>query len=228
MTSLEAQAQDFAAELTKVLNGTVTVGASVTVFLVQDAAHAYVAPGESVTSITKPELVPLSRDPDPTDRAKGPLFLSVGFDVTLDESGQYLSVQSSTFGLCVKASSRLQAIRVEYDRSAAGKQPAHLQIDGSSTSLGAAYALAGNELKAIHKLHFPLGRRRFRPSLEDFIEFLIQEKLVNDPHPTWREAIKAGRKHWLRSQTKATVRRNPDAATEQLREMGYQVHKPED
>lgn len=227
MTSLEDQAHDFAEELTKVLNGTVTVDASVTVFVIEDAGRALVAPGDNVTSITSAALVPLNRDPDPTERAKGPLFLSVGFDVTLDESGQYLSVQNSTFGLCVKESSRLQAIRVEYDRNATGKQPAHLQIDGSSTSLGAAYALAGNELKAIHKLHFPLGRRRFRPSLEDFIEFLIQENLVSDPHPTWRDAIRNGRRHWLRSQTKATVRRNPVAAAEQLREMGYGVDEPE-
>lgn len=228
MTSLEAQAQDFAAELTKVLNGTVTVDASVTVFLVRDADRALVAPGENVSSITSAELVPLNRDSDPEERAKGPLFLSVGFDVALDESGRYLSVQSSTFGLCVKKSTRRQPIRVEYDRDARRKQPAHLQIDGASTSLGAAYALAGGELKAVQKLHFPLGRRRFRPSLEDFIEFLIQEGLVTDPHPTWRDAIRDGRKHWLRSQTKATVRRNPEAAAEQLREMGYGVEEPDD
>ena len=33
----------------------------------------------------------------------------------------------------------------------------------------------------LSKLHFPSGGRRFRPTIEDFIEFLAQETLIPTP-----------------------------------------------
>jgi hypothetical protein len=73
---------------------------------------------------------------------------------------------------------------------------------------------AGWELS---RLHLPVGGRRYRPTLEDVIEFLVTEKLA-EPRDGWRAVVDAQRCHWETIQLKAAVRRNPQAAAEVLRE----------
>lgn len=224
---LDEWAQDFAGRLTALLNGTVTTDVAVTVFLYEDAELAIVAPGADAGALSDVEMVPLSTAGALTDRSAAPLWLNVWFLVGLDDEGEHLAVQRSGFGLCVKRSSKLQPIRIEYDRRLAGnKQAAHVQVTGDSGALGAAYTLAGQELKALHKLHIPMGDRRFRPSIEDFIEFLIQENLVTDLHPDWRRVLGESRGDWRARQVRAAVRRSPEPAIEQLRQMGYTVTPP--
>lgn len=222
-------AQSFAGRLTTLLNGTVTADVAATVFLFQDAERAIVAPGADAGALADVEMVPLSITSAAGDQKTAPLWLSVWFLVGLDDEGEHLSVQRSSFGLCVKQSSKLQPIRIEYDRRLAGnKQAAHVQVTGDSGALGAAYTLANQELKALHKLHIPLGDRRFRPSIEDFIEFLVQERLINDLHKDWRQVLEESRGDWHSRQVRAAVRRSPEPAVEQLQTMGYSVAPPPD
>jgi hypothetical protein len=65
---------------------------------------------------------------------------------------------------------------------------------------------------------YPTGRR-FRPILEDVIEFLVSEGLV-DPRPGWLDAVEDGRRAFLRKQLRAAIRREPDIALEALKEFG--------
>lgn len=223
---LKTWAYAFRDRIVGLLDTTVTTDAAVAVFLYDDQELAIVAPGHNVQGLGDVEMIPLSTNPDPQTRNDASLWLSVWFLVGLDDEGENLAVQRSGFGLCVKPSTGLQPIRIEYDRHKTSKQPAHLQITGESASLGAAYALAGTDMKALHKLHIPLGDRRFRPSLEDFIEFLVQEDLITDLVPGWRTSLATSRGDWLGRQARAAVRRRPEDAVTQLRRMGYKVEPP--
>lgn len=193
----------------------------------QDVDKAVVAPGVTSSRVSDRDLVPLSTSTDRDVRDKAGLWLSVWFVVALDDEADHLRVESSGFGLCVKPETTWQAIRIEYDRDKSSKQPSHLQISGESTALGAAYALAGQPIKHLHKLHIPLGDRRFRPSVEDFIEFLCQENLAVDRHERWQRAIAESRGDWIGRQVRAAVRRSPNDAVDQLQRMGYRVEPPQ-
>jgi hypothetical protein len=70
-------------------------------------------------------------------------------------------------------------------------------------------------------LHFPVGGLRYRPSLEDLVEFLIAEGLVGDFHDGWREAFDESREPYERIQLGAAVRHDPDAAYEALQASGF-------
>lgn len=226
--NLDRWSRDFAGRLTSMLNATVTTDAAVTVFMYEDQDLAIVAPGAKSQKLSDVEMVPLHTSSKKEEREAAPLWLNVWFLVGLDDEGEHLAVQRSGFGLCVKPSSGLQPIRIEYDRRLAGnRQAAHVQIAGDSAALGVAYTLAGQEMKALHKLHIPLGDRRFRPSLEDFIEFLVQERLVTDLHPGWRKVLEESRGDWIGRQVRAAVRRHPETAVQQLERMGYEVTHPD-
>lgn len=75
----------------------------------------------------------------------------------------------------------------------------------------------------LEKLHVPVGGRRFRPSLEGFIELLRQEKLLPKVKSGWRKVLEDTRGDWEARQVRAAVRRSPDHAADQLRQMGYRV-----
>ena len=127
------------------------------------------------------------------------------------------------------------AFRIEYDRDK-GSEPdnsklgvharsaAHVQIHGHSEEIGYIQGLNGNnKLRNLSDFHFPVGGRRFRPSLEDFIEFIHSEKLVTTLNSGWQNVLAENRGHWLEIQLKSAVRAQPDVAIKQLTEMGYQV-----
>jgi hypothetical protein len=77
----------------------------------------------------------------------------------------------------------------------------------------------------VEHLHLPVGGRRFRPSLEDVIEFLIVERIAS-PRDGWEAALNASRDAFLERQLRAAVRRKPESAVAQLEEMGYRVSRP--
>jgi hypothetical protein len=73
--------------------------------------------------------------------------------------------------------------------------------------------------RPLKDFHFPVGGRRFRPSLEDVIEFLVAERLAS-PRTGWESAVEEHRAKWEDRQLRAAVCRNPDVAIAQLREQG--------
>jgi hypothetical protein len=154
------------------------------------------------------------------------LGLKVRYRVGVDQEGEHLQVETSVFGLCVSRASGFCPIRLEYDRGKTSKQAAHVQVHGESAGLAYAFAQAGQPFRPLHKLHIPVGGRRFRPTLEDFIEFLAQEKLIPKPKRGWERVIAKTRGDWETRQSRAVVRRFPDAAVAQLRANGYIVQEP--
>lgn len=69
--------------------------------------------------------------------------------------------------------------------------------------------------KSFSALHLPLGHRRFRPTLEDLIRFLIVEKLV-DFRSGFNDVLRIGEERYATSQLSAAVRRNPAVARKAL------------
>ncbi|GAA1239796.1 hypothetical protein [Streptomyces rhizosphaericus] len=61
------------------------------------------------------------------------------------------------------------------------------------------------------------GGNRFRPCIEDVIEFLITVRLV-EAHDGWGQRVEEGRVRYRRGQLKAAMRRHPDVVEEYLRD----------
>lgn len=160
-----------------------------------------------------PQLVPLSID------AKVPmLHLLVAYVLELDPEGEYLAVSKSQYGLYSSDTRDSVIAHWDYEREPDHSYPsAHLQVYGESPTLESVMAHARERLgrdcppRPLHHLHFPVGGRRFRPTLEDVIQFLIVEELVNC-REGWESAIEHGRGSWEERQLRAAIRRHPEIA----------------
>ncbi len=113
--------------------------------------------------------------------------------------------------------------RIEYDREAVSKPLAHIHLHAESVELGWIYGTAGLDLPRLQEIHFPVGGRRFRPTVEELLEFLNREKLFTDWRQGWDVILDQSLETWNKRQAQATVRNNPEVAIEQLGRMDYQV-----
>ena len=225
--------RDFADILTVVVNGTVTSGArfAVTPYGAKEQV-AWVWPEGS--TINRDVPIPITSSAELRDPG---LWLRAKYRVSRDKSGRHLQIETSVMGLCINATTLRCAVRIEYDR-ARGNEPddtvpgqnrrpaAHVQIHGVSEELTYALTVAGQPLRRLDKFHIPVGGRRFRPSLEDFIEFLHMERLIPTLHPGWHGVISTNRDAYLRRQLLAAVNNDPEVVADELREMGYAVSPP--
>ncbi len=140
----------------------------------------------------------------------------------------FLSVQASSFGVMVDPNPKGRCfLRLEFDREKGGRLPeAHLQIDADSTLWGWALALSGQRHKDLQDLHFPSGGRRFRPAMEDVIDFLVRERLTLGTEG-WQAVVDQHRAKFDDLQARATVRYRPAVAADVLSELGWTVAPPQ-
>lgn len=144
----------------------------------------------------------------------------------LDPEGGYLRVRGSSIGLCLTPTGR-SLIRVEYERGKGGDRPdAHVHVDADGALWGRALTLSGQPLRNLHSLHIPAGGRRFRPTMEDFVEFLLVEGFVTPTVRTWRDVLRPKREEWDELQAKAAARRHAHPVAEALRDLGWTVTPP--
>lgn len=127
-------------------------------------------------------------------------------------SGQWIKVLWSQFGIYVKSKSDWAPfVRLEVDPNKDEWAASHLNITGESTLLGYIWGRAGKPRRRLQALHFPVGGFRFRPCLEDFLEFVIDEGLV--PGRTgWNEALNATRDEYRLKQFRSLVTKYPNEA----------------
>ena len=145
----------------------------------------------------------------------------------LDPVGGYVRIQSSSIGLCLTPTGRC-LVRVEYDRNKGRDRPeAHVQVDADGALWGKALTLSGQEVRHLHSLHIPAGGRRFRPTMEDFVEFLLAEKFVKPSTQDWRSVLAAKRAMWEERQARAAARRHQHAVADTLRQLGWAVTDPQ-
>ena len=88
------------------------------------------------------------------------------------------------------------------------------------------YGSAGRPAPDLHALHFPVGGRRFRPTLEEFLLFLDRENLFNDWKEGWKPRLIRSLEAWERRQAQATARQFPEEAVGALEALGYRVTAP--
>ena len=115
----------------------------------------------------------------------------------------------------------------DYVRDAPNKYPdAHLHVYGSSEGFKGLTESSDIEASKLAELHIPVGGERFRPSLDDLIEFCIIENLVSS-RSGWKDVIEESRGSYFDNQIEAAVRQAPDIAAKVLRRSGWIVKEPD-
>lgn len=208
-SDLERQARDFAAEITGLLNGTVAHGIQLSSWI--DPNGSAIIRYRRNDSDALDDLIPLT-----VSQKQARFGLRIFHTLTLDDESKYLRNSQSAY---VLATADGEAVfTYDFVRPAPNVYPeAHLHIDGKAESLQRLLDLSGQPERNSRRLHLPVGGRRFRPCLEDIIEFCVTERLV-DARPGWEDVLSEARSRFHLQQLKAAVRRHPDAAIEALRE----------
>lgn len=204
------QAAEFAQyELGEVLNKTITNGIRIGAALL-DSGPCLIGYGVTKKNFI-PKPIPLTVD------AKAPrCYLDLHHFLRINPLGFLVVEASSTALLLGPESESPPVFRYDFDRHPDNDYPlAHFQVEGVSDSFNVLAEKAGRERNELGKLHFPVGGKRYRPSLEDVIEFLIVEKLV-DRRDGWRAILDEHRNEFHRKQLRAAVMADPDTAREAL------------
>lgn len=204
--ALLTHAQDFAGEIQQLLTRTVCNYAQVRAAVLPPSpeGRAFVV-GHRVS---KSELLP-HRLPLRTDNRAPNLWLDVSFRLQMDREDRYMTVRSSFFGVFPSEQGRDALFHYDYERDKRDNYPdAHLQVAGQDAKM--AELLPG---RPAIKLHFPVGGKRFRPCLEDVIEFLIREGLTEGKDGN-QEVIDSGRDRFQLTQLRAAMRRNKEDVQE--------------
>jgi hypothetical protein len=231
---LHSQAITFAEHLTKLLNATVTHGALLTASPVNPDEYL-IAISSAFDRPTNLNFVPLARSPRIEN---APAFgLKIRYLVSLDASQERLIVSKSWTTVFEISQKPRPVMRWEYVRDG-GLEPgfpskrkhsrhaAHLQIHGWSEVLSDFSLKADLKPKkvisgSLHNLHFPVGGRRFRPSIEDILEFLADHGFVSAFHPGGEKILNESRDEWLKIQLKAAISDDVPTAISALKELGH-------
>lgn len=202
--NLPGLASAFAGKITHLLNTTICTGVRIAAVISTDPNVILVGHG-----LTRSSLVP---EPFPVQIGQGKpaCWLDVGYRLCLDEEARHLMVMASYFGIHAAGQERTPLCHFDYERGKSGYPEAHLQVSGESAALAAWEGdLSGR--RGLDRLHFPMGGRRYRPILEDVIEFLVTEGLAG-ARDRWRDVIEAGRREYQQIQLRAAIRRDPQTA----------------
>jgi hypothetical protein len=152
-----------------------------------------------------------------------PVWLSIVCGTYLDDRG-FLTVSSSVYTVSAGEPDD-ELFHYDYERDKDDYPDAHVQVHATSPVWDRLFEASGMSGGSLHKLHLPVGGRRYRPALEDVIETLIVEGIVA-PRGDWRKIIDAGREEFRERQLKAAVSRRPDIAVQVLRAADYKVEEP--
>lgn len=146
------------------------------------------------------------------------LGLRIEFLCNWDFTGKFLAIEKSEFAVKV-AHLNEPLIRFDYLHGHSWA-PAHVQVHAESSALGYLFAFTPiMKPPKVQALHLPVGGRRFRPCLEDVIDFVIHDFAV-EAKPGAAERIRRGRATWRSLQVKAAIRdvikNDPDGAPAEL------------
>lgn len=215
MTSdLPSQASRLAQELTDTLNGTVTQYVRMRAALrPHSTAGAVFTVGHGLTrqNPTQPKPFPLSIS------AKKPrAWMNLSFQVRMDTENKFLTVHSSYCGIFTDEELKECLCHWDFEREKDRYPSAHVQVYGTSPALESLNE-GDDRKRPLEKLHIPVGGKRFRPCIEDVIEFLITERLT-EGREGWEKKLEEGRNRYRRTQLLAAMRRHPEVVEEYLRE----------
>jgi hypothetical protein len=205
-----------------------TFGDSLTRLLADCFADA--PPMELTTKGRRANIAPLGQ----TERSGGvPLhasgkrlaWLRVTFLCRLDVTSEFLAIDKSKIWIVAQVDST-PIFRFEYLYEADWVPHSHIQVHGERGALAHLLSQTGHaEPHSMSALHLPTGGSRFRPNLEDVVQFLAVDCRF-DMLDTWRSAVDLARARWRHIQMRAACRAMPEDAAAQLTMMGYQVTPP--
>ena len=222
-TSLQDQARLFAQDLSDLLNGTVTDGISISATTFPNAPReVLLGCGVGRNKLT-PQPIPLSRN-----RNKANVYLTYMHRCGLDDDDTHLATLISTMNLYTseEISNESLLLGIDYTRDPKNDFPrAHLHVAGERNDLDAIYLGSARKHRTLRQLHLPVGGSRYRPTLEDLLEFVILEEMAT-PRQEWKQAIAKHRGRWQSLQLRAAVRNNPEEAAEELKAAGWKVTAP--
>lgn len=212
--SLHKQAKQFAEDLSKLLNNTISDGVKLSAAKLSDGRYA-IGRNLSDRNPLEPDLVALT-----TSKKKPELYLFASHELCLDDTeGTWLMASKTNYAVQVgESEDRKTLFAYDYVRKLDNGYPlAHFHIYGDGgRSYGSIFKSRGRKKDKLRDLHFPIGGLvhdgggiLFRPILEDIIEMLIAEDLV-EARPKWDEAVREGRERFYESQLRAALRRYPD------------------
>ena len=216
---LKSQARKFAGDLTELLNHTITDGIRLRSYMDR---HGRAVIGYEVSENNPVgDCLPLTISQRPVR-----LYLSVLHTLELDDSGTFLTTNKSSYTL-QGTSDAAPILTYDFVREPPNEFPeAHIHIHGESDVLRRMLSAGERDKDKPADLHLPVGGRRFRPCLEDIIEFCILERLVT-PRDGWQSALNSSRDEYRDRQLRAVVRRNPATAAEALKRDSWQVSPPD-
>jgi hypothetical protein len=152
-------------------------------------------------------------------------WLRLDFLCRLDATAEFLAIDKSKIWIVATVDST-PIFRFEYLYDAGWVPHSHIQVHGERGALTHLLSQAGHgRPHNMSSLHLPTGGARFRPNLEDVVQFLIVDCHF-DAVPSWRDAVDRERAAWRRIQTRAACRALPEEAAAQLATMGYTITPP--
>lgn len=151
---------------------------------------------------------------------KAELWMDVSFQLRLDAEREHLMVHKSFVGVFGSKDAKHGLFHYDYERDKADGYPdAHVQVEASSEFFETLNDPKCDPGRSLASLHFPVGGKRFRPCLEDVIEFLAVERIVR-ARDGYEKLLEAGRERFRKNQLMAAMRRDPatvDAFIERYR-----------
>lgn len=217
---LEREAKAFASKLSVLLNKTVCNGVRVQAVL-RPGNSGIVHVGYKLTrrDWDSPQAIPLC-----IDGRAATVYLALSYRLASDHEGAYLMVASSVLGLTLDAEQTQELVHFDYERDKPDGYPeAHIQVVADSPEWAALRGRPG--VKALGRMHLPVGGRRFRPTLEDVIEFVVREGLA-EGRSGWRDVVERSRDDYAENQLRAAVRRYPEVARDVLKRIDTEAQAP--
>ncbi len=214
-TDLERESRGLADEFTNLLNRTICHGIRLTSVITAGRDRSRTVIGYQITKdrLDAPECIPVTIGGEPR------IWLGFSMRLEQDHEDKYLMVRQSVMLLSSSPDHKDALLHYDYERDKPDGYPdAHLQVCATSEAWERVGVRADGSQRPLERLHLPVGGRRFRPTLEDVVEFLITDKLA-EPRDGWKGAVEEGRQRFQRLQLRAAIRRHPEVAQEMLTEM---------
>ena len=222
--NLASQAEEFFFSTWEVICRVLPVGdAEPTVVINEDADHM-VAEFQIPLAFSGSAL---AQDENP-ESFSDMFWAAIRYDMCPDRTGRELAVRSSKFELRVHTA---PGIRFEYERDNTTAPRSHVHYSGMggllSTAIMRNFSGSRNRKRKgdVQDVHVPTGGARFRPSLEDFLYFVIAECGFR-AREGWSGYLLERREAWFDRQLGAAVRDHPRVARAALEKLGYRVLPP--
>jgi hypothetical protein len=220
-SDIKARAQAFADDIALLLNRTVSSHVRLSAYDGEGKGVIYIGTADG-GRLAKMAPIPLL-----TGKAFARLWLDLGYTVLFDPDGKFM-VKSSIFGLKTGVNAEHEIFRVDYEREKQKYPASHIQVIGSNDALRSLFQAMGIPKQRLEDLHFPCGGKRYRPIIEDVVEFVITEGLVGKSAEDSQAILKLlanRRADFQRVQLAAAIRGDIETTIGALDELGYDVKR---